>query len=85
MEWLTQVLEERAKIPPETKEWEQLRPRMLEAYRKGLIGREEVVAAFRAFAKKYPDKPVAVQALYDISVMYYSRWRDVNTPGSRKT
>ncbi|MDH7600506.1 MAG: hypothetical protein QHH07_12885 [Sedimentisphaerales bacterium] len=39
------------------------------------------MAAFRAFANKYPDTPAGLQALYDISVMYWNNWRDINTPG----
>lgn len=60
----------RMNIPEDYKEYESLKKYLGEKYYKGVGTREEMVTKFEELAEKFPDSPIAINALFDAAMLY---------------
>ena len=70
MQLLQREWDRRMSIPEDYKEYEKLNMYLGEKYRKGIGTREEMAAKYEELAEKFPDSPIAINALFDAAMLY---------------
>lgn len=70
MQLLQREWDRRMNIPEDYKEYENLRRYLSEKYLKGVGTREEMATKYVELAEKFPDSPIAINALFDAAILY---------------